>query len=348
MKTESPEKRAGHRAWTRARGIVMGAIWLFIVASLVWHTGGGSLSALGVGPIAAVCPVGVLEAALGGRGIAVHTVVLLAAAIVLTVVFGKAFCAWACPTKVLQGFFRRKRADGEPGASAVKDADKAALDGGGDSAERPVPPGVAPLTSAERESLRATCGAEGKPTSACVSCAALGKVGGKRDGVRVDGRHVVLGGALVSALAFGFPVFCLVCPVGLTVATFMGVWHLVQFNETTWGLLVFPAILALELLVFRKWCTKLCPISALLSLASSLNRTFKPVVDESKCLRTAGVDCRTCVTVCPEQVDPHSHSIPECSKCGKCVEECPAQAISMKALARRGKAPSVSQPANRP
>ena len=329
MKTESSEKHGGRRGWTRARGIVMGAIWLFIVASLVWHTGGGSLSALGVGQIAAVCPLGILEAALGGRGIAVHSIALLAAVVVLTVVFGKAFCSWACPTKVLQNFFRGKRKDG----AVEENAGEADAQGGEENAAAS---SAKPLTADERDSLHAACGAEAKTASGCAACAALGKVGGKRDGLRVDGRHVVLGGALVSALAFGFPVFCLVCPVGLSVATFIGVWHLIQFNETTWGLVVFPVILVLELVVFRKWCTKLCPVSALLSLVSSLNRTFKPVVDESKCLRSSGVDCRTCVTVCPEQVDPHSKSIPECSKCGKCVEQCPAQAISMKALAKHG------------
>lgn len=170
---------------------------------------------------------------------------------------------------------------------------------------------------------------------ACAGCAkALEKVGGKRDGFRLDGRHVVLGGTILSAAVFGFPVFCLVCPVGLTIATFIGLWHLFQFNETTRGLLLFPAILVLELVVFRKWCTTLCPISALLSLIASKNRTFKPEVDEAKCLRSQGVDCRVCVAVCPEEVDPHTLSIPECSKCGKCIEQCPAQAISMKALAR--------------
>ena len=31
-------------------------------------------------------------------------------------------------------------------------------------------------------------------------------------------------------------------------------------------------------------------------------------------------------------LDPHSGRIPECSKCGKCVEACPAKAISIKLL----------------
>ena len=129
---------------------------------------------------------------------------------------------------------------------------------------------------------------------------------------------------------FGFPVFCLVCPVGLTFATLIGLWHLFQFNETSWGLILFPAILAIEVLVLRKWCVNICPISALVSLISNANRTLRPRVDRAACLRERGIDCRACVDVCPEQVDPHSARIPECSKCGACIASCPAQAIRLK------------------
>ena len=304
------------KTWTRARGLFMGAIALFIIASLIWHTGGGSLSALGISSIAAVCPLGIVEAAVSGRGIAVHSVVLLVAVVVLTFVFGKAFCSWACPTKLIQGFFHGGKHKKEQGyATEHADGKDAVGKAATDDCSVSIP----------------QCG----DMPACAGCAkALEKVGGKRDGFRLDGRHVVLGGTILSAAVFGFPVFCLVCPVGLTIATFIGLWHLFQFNETTWGLLLFPAVLVLELVVFRKWCTTLCPISALLSLIASKNRTFKPEVDEGKCLRSQGVDCRVCVTVCPEEVDPQTLSIPECSKCGKCIEQCPAQAISMKALAR--------------
>ena len=153
---------------------------------------------------------------------------------------------------------------------------------------------------------------------------------GGRDGLRLDTRHATLLGALGASAVFGFPVFCLVCPIGLTFATFIGVWHLFQFNETSWGLIIFPAILVLEIAFLRKWCAKICPVSALVSLISGLNRTLRPRVRADACLRSSGVDCRACVEACPEQVDPHSKRIPECSKCGACVEACPAQAIHMK------------------
>lgn len=176
-------------------------------------------------------------------------------------------------------------------------------------------------------------------SSVCAACAgasacvkALAPVGGKRDGLQLDSRHAVLVGTLASAAVFGFPVFCLICPVGLTFATIIGLWNLVQFNEPSWALVIFPVILILEVTVLRKWCSKICPISALVSLLSNLNVTLRPRVKTDVCLRSRGVDCHACVDACPEQLDPHSKRIPECSKCGKCVEACPAKAISIKLL----------------
>ena len=175
--------------------------------------------------------------------------------------------------------------------------------------------------------------------SACAACSgasacvkALAPVGGKRDGLQLDSRHAVLVGTLASAAVFGFPVFCLICPVGLTFATIIGLWSLVQFNEPSWALVIFPIILILEVTVLRKWCSKICPISALVGLLSNLNVTLRPRVKADACLRSRGVDCHACVDACPEQLDPHSKRIPECSKCGKCVEACPAKAISIKLL----------------
>lgn len=189
------------------------------------------------------------------------------------------------------------------------------------------------------DSAPAPASAAACSSSACAACAsasacvkALAPVGGKRDGLQLDSRHAVLVGTLASAAVFGFPVFCLICPVGLTFATIIGLWNLVQFNEPSWALVIFPVILILEVTVLRKWCSKICPISALVSLLSNLNVTLRPRVKTDVCLRSRGVDCHACVDACPEQLDPHSKRIPECSKCGKCVEACPAKAISIKLL----------------
>jgi ferredoxin-type protein NapH len=150
---------------------------------------------------------------------------------------------------------------------------------------------------------------------------------------RIDSRFLVLLGALGTTAVFGFPVFCLVCPIGLTFATIIGVWRLVGFNEPSLLLFVFPAMLLLELLVFKKWCSAICPLGAVFSLVSSLNRFFRPRVNESKCLRTSqNIGCTKCKDVCFEQINLHnaeeSKPLSECTKCRDCASACPAGAIS--------------------
>lgn len=158
----------------------------------------------------------------------------------------------------------------------------------------------------------------------------LAPIGGKRDGLQLDLRHAVLGGSLLSAAIFGFPVFCLICPIGLSFGVILALFQLFGLHEPTWMLVVFPAILVVELVLCKRWCTKFCPLGALMSLLSQKAPFLKPVVEKSKCLRSKGENCATCVNVCPEQLDPHSSSIGECTKCGECAEACPAQAISIK------------------
>jgi ferredoxin-type protein NapH len=152
---------------------------------------------------------------------------------------------------------------------------------------------------------------------------------------RLDSRFLVLLGSLATTALFGFPVFCLVCPIGLTFATIIGIWRLVGFNEPSWLLLVFPVMLVLELVVFRKWCHKLCPLGAVLSLAGSLNRFLRPRVDKKKCLRISqGLECTQCADACFEQIDLHnvkeSRTLAECTKCGDCASACPAGAIGFR------------------
>jgi len=278
----------------RIRGLFALGLVAVVCLGLLFHTGTGTFSAFGIGSIAALCPLGILESLFAGDGWSPH-LVLAAIVLVLIVLFGKFFCAWGCPVPWLQSFLKPGKRKSPEDVFSRKTATPACAKSGGS----PLPP-----------------------------------VGGERDGVRIDSRHIVLGGVLASCAIFGFPVFCLVCPVGLTIATLIGLWHLFQFNEFTWGLLVFPLIVVAELTVLRTWCFRFCPISALVALVANGNRLFRPRVDRAACLRSHGIDCRQCVEVCPERLDPHSPVIPECSKCLKCQESCPKQAITMGVVAR--------------
>lgn len=209
--------------------------------------------------------------------------------IVLTLLLGRAFCAWGCPVPLLRRVFRGKKASKRDASSR-------------DSGPLDVP-------ASERGGLR-------------------------------DSRNWVLGGAILSTAAFGFPVFCLVCPVGLTFGTLVVVWRVFQFNEVTWSLLVFPAMLVLELAVLRKWCHRFCPLGALLSLVSRGNRTFRPQANVGTCLHAAhGERCHRCADACPEGIDLHDRAasapLNECVKCRECADACPVHAITFPFLSKK-------------
>ena len=145
-------------------------------------------------------------------------------------------------------------------------------------------------------------------------------------------RLVMLVAVLASSALFGFPVFCLICPIGLVFGSLFGVVRLFRFNEPTVSLLVFPSVLLLEVVVLRKWCGRFCPLGALLSLFSRLNIFFRPHVNKGICLSTTGSACGMCEKVCPENIQLHFPGAlaltSECTKCRDCAENCPVKAIT--------------------
>lgn len=107
---------------------------------------------------------------------------------------------------------------------------------------------------------------------ACASCISGGKgdevasTDGRTDADRAGrnpgtGPFWVLGGALASSAVFGFPVFCLICPVGLTFALVIALWRLFEFNEPSLSIVFFAGFLILELFVLRRWCHAFCPLA---------------------------------------------------------------------------------------
>jgi len=280
------------------RGCTIGAVFVVVAIGLAFHTGTGTLSSMGIGIVASICPLGALESFFGTWAFVPRAVIVLVVVIVAVFLVGESFCSWICPVPPLRQFLKTRK---------VKDADQA-----------------------DREEA-AHVALENYQTGSSV----------ERPKIIVDSRHWVLLGALASTAIFGFPVFCLICPIGLTFATFIALWQLFQLSEATWSLLVFPAILAVELVVMRKWCHKICPLGALFSLISTRNKTFRPQVDETKCLRhVEDAPCDQCERACPEFIDPNSdlgiRPIAECTRCNRCAETCPAGAISFPFLAKSG------------
>ena len=299
---------------TYVRRTVLILVIAIVLLSFFTNIGTGNLSSLGWDAIAYICPLGVLETFLASWTFIPRSLIALILVVIGVILLGKVFCSWLCPVPPLRKFFTFKKDDT---AEKALEASRKALQASNEENAEVVEAVIQPLTAEEQEALsKDSC------KSGCSSCATQRK--------KFDSRHVVLGGALLSTVIFGFPVFCIVCPVGLTFASLIALWRLVGFNEPSWALLIFPLFLALELFVLKKWCIKFCPLGALMSLMSIPNRLFRPHVDEKKCLRSQGIDCTVCISVCDEELDPHSmEGMHECTKCGLCKDKCPAGAITI-------------------
>lgn len=150
-----------------------------------------------------------------------------------------------------------------------------------------------------------------------------------------DKRTWVFLAVVVATIIAGFPLFCLICPIGLTFGTVGSLWHLIVDKQLTASVLVFPVALAIELVAYRKWCMNLCPIAGLLGVFGQFALRFRPTVNTKTCLRQTGASaCEACTVACPEHIDLHSKDTPiqlgACSRCGKCVAVCPSNSVKIK------------------
>lgn len=295
---------------------VIGVLAVYVVG-IELNTGLGSLCAFGVSDIAAVCPVGILETAIAGRTILPLPVIALLIAIGASVLLGRAFCGWVCPVpltrKAVTGKSERDAWEADRAKKSCSSCGSCASCAEADDAK---PRGSSPLIAPLSRNLKSALG--------------------------------VLGVTLVTTLVFGFPVFCLVCPVGLVFATIFAVVRLVAFNELVVDIVVFPALIVVELLLLRKWCASLCPIGAFLGLFSRFGKTFRPVVDSANCLAlTQGSSCDACHAACGFDIDlvraTGSGNIADCSRCGECAAHCPAGAISFPAFSGATKGKPASE-----
>ena len=94
---------------TIARRVVVAAAFVACVEGVLAFGGAGSYCSFGVDAIAAICPLGSLEALFGSWAAAPRALIVLAVVVVLGVAFGKAFCSWACPVPPLDRFLRTKK-----------------------------------------------------------------------------------------------------------------------------------------------------------------------------------------------------------------------------------------------
>ncbi len=294
------------------RTAIAAVVFLVLVIGLLTGIEFGTLSGFGWGTISALCPLGALTTMIASRTVVPRAVVSIVIMAILVFVVGRAFCGYICPVPLLdriRNFFRspKKR----------KEIEKAKHD---------------EILEIANSELHVGCGHE------CGSCSACAE---KR--TKLDSRHYVLGGALLSTAIFGFPVFCLVCPIGLTFATVLVIWRLFAAGDVTISVIVIPLMLIIELVFLRKWCTRFCPMAGLMNLMSRFTKTWRPTIDESLCIETTkGTACSRCAMACEADInlrhpDFGERTLADCTRCRQCVEACPTHAITMPFIPKGGK-----------
>ncbi len=323
----------------RLRVIVMLAILAVVAVGYFTAVGIGNACGIGFGSITLICPLGALLAMIAERTAIPMAVLSIVAVLVICIVLGKVYCAWACPVHFMSRFSRKgKRAKAK--ANELEPAPTAAAAEASGEAASPAGAGASADLVAEVENSSSA-------SAACSSCDSCVGGCGKTKGMKIDSRHAVLASAIISTLIFGFPVFCLVCPVGLTFATVLLVMQLFAFGSTTWTVVVFPLIILAEIILLPRWCKSICPLGALWSLMSGLNRTFRPRINKQACLRTSqNVPCNRCEAVCPEGINLHNiaageTTLNDCTKCRACADVCPEHAITFPFLPEKAPHESV-------
>jgi ferredoxin-type protein NapH len=297
----------------KTRIAVVSAFLAVIILGDLAKVGLGTACSFGTGWLAVTCPMGFLQMTLAARDPLLQLWPSVALGALTIVAAGRYFCAWLCPTILVQDRFGR-------GAAAVCGA-LASLNplralGRGSSPQAPVSTGTAPSQNG----------------GATVSRKPLARYG-------------ILGGSLLSSAIFGFPVFCAICPVGLFFVSLLALKRLFLGQEPGWELLIFPTIVAVEVLFARSWCRSICPLGALLGLLAPFNRLLRPSVDGERCLQSRGVNCLACERACPEEIalasNPDVPAAIECTKCLSCYEKCPSRAVGFANLPHQSIGPQV-------
>ena len=304
------------------------AFILLVFFGLILHTGSGTLSAIGWRDIAAVCPLGALEAMLAEKTLIPRAILGALAVVAFCLILGRVFCGWICPVPFIKQLF------GQEEHACESPSEKKAVNHTALQHRCVIPLRVIKDTSGRTAASPSTTDtAQTKSAESAKTAAVTTNIKSPK------GPFMVLAGALASSAAFGFPVFCLICPVGLTFALVIALWRLAEFNELSWSIAIFAGFLFLEVFVLRRWCRSFCPLGAVMTLLSWGNRTFRIRSTPNACLRKTGLPCEVCRSVCPEGLNPTTLETTDlasarCTKCRICIDACPSQALQQSFFTR--------------
>lgn len=165
-----------------------------------------------------------------------------------------------------------------------------------------------------------------------VSC----KVSEKKEFTKLQkySAYCVLAASIVGSFFVGFPLFCLICPIGLFFGFIFALHKLFISYQPGWELLIFPAIIILEIFLFKSWCSVICPIGAFFKLVNKYSiRIFKVKADKDRCKVLNGSVCKVCSHNCNENISvpaDDEHKKLDCTLCLTCLDKCPTNAVEIK------------------
>ena len=288
-----------------------------------------------VGPFAwLVCPIGGLQTLVTGQVDFLLFMPLLLALLLFLVpilVLGNFFCGWICPLgTVIDGFDRAVK-------SFLRNVDAKREARLQRSKEKELAHKVSLLSA-----------------SACPACLFSRVLNNKFGGTAASG---IVVGSLVGSAVLKFPVFCAICPIGITTP---GMFQLKAWTFLTgkmmpiiielWAIPVIAVLASLR--EKRYWCRKICPVGATLNAVGSASPLLKPKVKSECCVMKEcpktcqdfhldycgacrQTDAKNCERVCPQGMNlVDGGSLAKCTKCFECYIECEKGVVAVEVVGK--------------